>query len=129
MLERVLSLEEVEKQSAAVLNMWEFAAVIDFLDLFRPQLRLRNPLTPDELVAAIVSSPGAEGSLAELHIVSSLPLLLPLRTLRPCLLKCCAEICGERALSLIMKVFTTSCSLISDSVRSRYTEDIAQCES
>ena len=49
---------------------WEMASILDFLELFRPYLNLSRGLTVHELESVLILSPGGEGLLGTLHIVS-----------------------------------------------------------
>ena len=59
--------EDVEKEIQELRAMWEMAAIIDFLHLFREQLKLRA-FTAAELERVLVTSAGDEGLLADIHI-------------------------------------------------------------
>ena len=49
---------------------WEMATILDFLELFRPYLNLSRSFTVHELESVLILSPGGEGLLGTLHIVS-----------------------------------------------------------
>jgi hypothetical protein len=64
-------LADVGASVAALRGMWEMAAVLDFLRLFRPQLAPQFgalAVEPTELERVLVTSPGADGLLAEVHL-------------------------------------------------------------
>ena len=67
---QVASAEETEAEVRAVQGMWEMAAVLDFLHLFRRQLKLQRQFAAGELERVLVTSPGDGGVLADVHIVS-----------------------------------------------------------
>lgn len=62
-----MSAAQAASDLAAVRGMWELAAVLRFLGLFRPHLRLSQLLGAGELEDALVWDPGHEGLLAALH--------------------------------------------------------------
>ena len=66
---RVRSEEELQAQLLDIRSMWEMAAILDFIHLFRPQLRLSRAFTADELERVLVTSSGEDGLLADLHVV------------------------------------------------------------
>ncbi|KAL6766425.1 hypothetical protein ACKKBG_A35950 [Auxenochlorella protothecoides x Auxenochlorella symbiontica] len=66
-VERPLTAAEVAAGLRTVQGMWEMAAVLDFLTLFKPQLRLSRELGADELEHVLVTSAGDGGLLADLH--------------------------------------------------------------
>lgn len=68
-LVREIGDDEGEAQLQGVRNMWEMAAVFEFLDVFNAQLALNLSFTGDALEEAFVRSPGP-GLLADLHMVS-----------------------------------------------------------
>ncbi len=74
----VLTREVPPEREAAELDAlqrsWELAAVMDFLELFRGDLRLGGAgFTWAQLERALVLAPGRDGLLAELHIVRNPP--------------------------------------------------------
>ncbi len=54
---------------------WEMAAILDFLDLFRIDLKLDRSFTAHELESVIIFSPGGEGLLGSVHTVRCCPQL------------------------------------------------------
>jgi hypothetical protein len=63
-----LTPEGVEAAVAELRGMWETAAILDFLHLFRAQLKLTRSFSAEELERVMVTSPGDSGLLADLHI-------------------------------------------------------------
>ena len=50
---------------------WEMAVILDFLERFRPHLSLSRGFTAHELESALILSPGGEGLLGSLHMVTT----------------------------------------------------------
>lgn len=68
LVQRIKSGEEVAAEKKEIQSMWELAAIYDFLQLFKPQLRIRGSFGPDELEHCLVTSLGDSGLLADLHV-------------------------------------------------------------
>ena len=66
--ERQLSQEEIDSDLKEIKNMWEMAAIIDFLVRFREELKLSADIGPAELEHVLVCSNGDGGLLATIHI-------------------------------------------------------------
>ena len=66
-----LSADGIASEIEIIHGMWEMASILDFMHLFRKQLRLQRQFGADELERVIVTSPGDGGLLADVHIVSS----------------------------------------------------------
>lgn len=61
--------EEGNEQLEEVREMWEMAAILDFLSVFKPVLGLNMDFNAGALERALVRSPGP-GLLAGLHMVT-----------------------------------------------------------
>ncbi|CAD7698498.1 unnamed protein product [Ostreobium quekettii] len=66
-LGREVGKEDAELQVQAIRTMWEMAAILEFLDVFKPQLGIGVSYSADALEEALVKSPGP-GLLADLHM-------------------------------------------------------------
>ena len=73
MLARHVDKEQEEEERRALQRCWEMASILDFLELFRPHLGLSRGFTVHELESVLILSPGGEGLLGALHIVSLPP--------------------------------------------------------
>lgn len=65
--------EQEEEERQQLHRSWEMAAVLDFLDLFREDLKLDRAFIAHELESVLILSPGGEGLLGAVHIVGFLP--------------------------------------------------------
>jgi hypothetical protein len=66
-LQRKLPAEQAANDLAAVRRMWQMAAVLRLLAAFKQHLGLSQLFSAAELEEALVSSPGDEGLLPQLH--------------------------------------------------------------
>ena len=73
-LARSVGKEQEEEERQQLHKSWEMAAVLDFLDLFREDLKLDRAFTAHELESVLILSPGGEGLLGSVHTVGLLPL-------------------------------------------------------
>ncbi len=69
-LARNVDREQEEEERRLLQGSWEMATILDFLELFRPYLNLSRGFTVHELESVLILSPGGEGLLGSLHIVS-----------------------------------------------------------
>jgi len=69
-LTRKVDKEQEEEERKMLQKSWEMATILDFLELFRPYLNLSRSFTVHELESVLILSPGGEGLLGTLHIVS-----------------------------------------------------------
>ncbi len=69
-LARNVDREQEEEERSWLQRSWEMATILDFLELFRPYLNLSRSFTVHELESVLILSPGGEGLLGSLHIVS-----------------------------------------------------------
>jgi hypothetical protein len=69
-LARHVDKEQEEEERRMLQRSWEMASILDFLELFRPYLNLSRGFTVHELESVLILSPGGEGLLGTLHIVS-----------------------------------------------------------
>lgn len=76
--------EQEEEERQQLHRSWEMAAVLDFLDLFREDLKLDRAFTAHELESVLILSPGGEGLLGAVHIVGFLPLAVPCPSCHTC---------------------------------------------
>lgn len=70
-LARIVDREQEEEERRMLQRSWEMATILDFLELFRPYLSLSRGFMVHELESVLILSPGGEGLLGSLHIVSS----------------------------------------------------------
>jgi len=85
-LARAVSAEQEEEERRQLQRSWEMAALLDFLDLFRAQLKLDRAFTAYELESVLIFSPGGEGLLGAVHTVGLfIPVLALLIPSGPCL--------------------------------------------
>lgn len=70
-----LSPAAIASEIEGIHGMWEMASVLDFMHLFRKQLKLQRQFAAEELERVMVTSPGDGGLLADVHIVSNYILL------------------------------------------------------
>uniref|UniRef100_A0A061QXF9 Ddt domain-containing protein n=1 Tax=Tetraselmis sp. GSL018 TaxID=582737 RepID=A0A061QXF9_9CHLO len=64
---RERSEEEIAAEMAELKSMWEMAAVLDFLHIFRREVNAKAAFTAEELERDLVVSDGRQGLLADLH--------------------------------------------------------------
>lgn len=65
-------MEEEAAQKERLTTSWELIAVLDFLSIFQPYLKLDHlSFSAEELESALVLNNGTSGLLPELHIVCS----------------------------------------------------------
>ena len=69
-LARSVNAEREEEERRILQRSWEMATILDFLELFRPYLNLSRGFTVHELESVLILSPGGEGLLGSLHMVS-----------------------------------------------------------
>lgn len=81
-LARSVDKEQEEEERQQLHRSWEMAAILDFLDLFRNDLKLDRSFTAHELESVLILSPGGEGLLGSVHTVRRCPLLLATLQLR-----------------------------------------------
>lgn len=67
--ERKLTPDKIENDLKLVRNMWQMAAILDFLSNFREELKLSVEVGAAELEHVLVCSNGDGGLLASLHVV------------------------------------------------------------
>ena len=68
---RVVLPEEEQAQKATLKTSWQLIAILDFLSIFQPYLKLEHlQFSADELASALILNNGTSGLLPELHIVS-----------------------------------------------------------
>ncbi|BDA44548.1 probable DDT domain-containing protein DDR4 [Coccomyxa sp. Obi] len=66
-LARLVDKEQEEEERQQLHRSWEMAAILDFLDLFRSDLKLDRSFTAHELESVLILSPGGEGLLGSVH--------------------------------------------------------------
>ncbi len=76
MLARSVDKEQEEEERQELHRSWEMAAILDFLDLFRLDLKLDRSFTAHELESVLILSPGGEGLLGSVHTVRCCPQML-----------------------------------------------------
>ncbi len=74
MLARSVPKEQEDTERRQLHKSWEMAAILDFLDLFREDLKLDRAFTAHELESVLILSPGGEGLLGAVHTVRLLAL-------------------------------------------------------
>jgi hypothetical protein len=67
-LRRHIPPESVNNELSIVHSMWEMAAVFDFFNLFRQELKLTRSFGVEELEHVLITSPGDGGLLADVHV-------------------------------------------------------------
>lgn len=67
-LRRNIPAESMEDELSVVHSMWEMAAVFDFFNLFRQELKLTRSFGVEELEHVLITSPGDGGLLADVHV-------------------------------------------------------------
>ena len=83
-LARSVGQEQEEEERQQLHRSWEMAVVLDFLDLFRDDLKLDRAFTAHELESVLILSPGGEGLLGAVHIVGFLPFAVPCPNCHTC---------------------------------------------
>ncbi|EIE21318.1 hypothetical protein COCSUDRAFT_66829 [Coccomyxa subellipsoidea C-169] len=66
-LARSVPKEQEDTERRQLHKSWEMAAILDFLDLFREDLKLDRAFTAHELESVLILSPGGEGLLGAVH--------------------------------------------------------------
>ncbi|CAL8463229.1 g2763 [Coccomyxa elongata] len=66
-LARSVDKEQEDEERQELHRSWEMAAILDFLDLFRLDLKLDRSFTAHELESVLILSPGGEGLLGSVH--------------------------------------------------------------
>lgn len=115
MLARAVSAEQEEEERRQLQRSWEMAAVLDFLDLFREELKFDRAFTACELESVLILSPGGEGLLGAVHTVGpSIPVVALFSPSRPCLFlqHMCRACCSAEFLMCTLWAFVYNCSVV-----------------